>query len=79
MISPGHDIVGYVQVFIIKIETRVQVYSRKAYRICVLPNRLLKVVLYKIMGRNTVQAPMTDGKVIVETTPRARISLNTST
>ena len=79
MISPGHDIVGYVQVFIIKIETRVQVYSRKAYQICVLPNRLLKVVLCKIMGRNTVQAPMTDGKVIVETTPRAQISLNTST
>ena len=39
------------------------------YRIRVLLNMILKVVHGKIMDRNAVQVPVTNGKVIVQITP----------
>ena len=75
MISPDHDKAKYVQVVIIKRETR----KADDYRICVLLNMLIKIGFYKIMGRNAVQVPMTNGKIIVQITPWVGISLNIST
>ena len=83
MISPNHYIAGYVQVVIIKRETRAQVCHELqkviGYRICALLNMRLKVVRSKIMDRNVAQVPKANGKVIAQITTWARISLNIST
>ena len=64
MISPDHDVAEYVQVIIIK---RKLVFKY-----------VLNLYFSKTMGRNAVQVSMRTGKVIVQITPWAPISLNIS-
>ena len=80
-ITPGNDIAGYVQDFTRKRETRFQVCSREAFDINFLYCQICfsKMYFSKIMGRKTVQVSMIDGRVIVQITLFARISLSIST